>query len=262
MSKVIGIISQMAKNAFVFVDESGTKKTDRFFSIGFLRIEDPDKLYKLFASYRDYQYGQNKKMREERVDRYVREGRMETVALLAKSPFRFELKYTHINNLNCGMYIKFIRTLCEVNFHFVSISIDRTDPNFVDTTGLVDSYKRIINLYLEKYPIQESVMMIDDFGVQIQKLCHPDRLPIHYIRAQSDSSIYLQLVDVLTGLVQHALKIKDTSEPMSKRQEYRSQVLALLESRMGGKIGENITYEDKSSYFSNWTLKFGKGHGQ
>jgi len=138
-------------NTFVFVDESGTKKQDQFFLIGFLRIDSADKYFKTLNIYRDKLFSISKEERFKRILNLQTNNQLDEIIEFAKNPFKFELKYSKINNHNFNLYANFIKTLLSIGGHFSVIGIDRGDPNFKDTNYLKSSYKRIINTYLQKY---------------------------------------------------------------------------------------------------------------
>lgn len=250
------------KNKFIFSDESGTKKQDRYFLIGFIKIIDPDKYFKTLSIYRDKLFGISRKQRNVRVEELTRRGDMKQLTKLAKNPFKFELKYSKINNHNQSFYKSFVKTLLDIGVEFVVIGIDRTDPNFNDNAKLIASYKRIINQYLQKYGnSNEHCYIIDDFGIRIENICDSSLLPDYYVRQLSESTIFLQAVDVMTGLVQFALTRKGMKR--SKKDKPRQAVLDVVEEYFGVEIKGNLTKRGKQSYMSVWILNFegSKGHG-
>ncbi len=249
-------------NRFLFVDETGTKKQDDFFIIGFLRVDNPDKYFKTLSLYRDKLFGMNRELRKQRIELLARNDQTDQLIQLAESAFKFELKYSKINNYNYKIYIDFITTLLDIGIHFVSIGIDRNDPFFKDNAKLIASYKRVINVYLEKYQQPDSCLIVDDFGIQISNFCNEELLPKYFLRSLSESNIYLQAVDILSGLVSYGLRASKETKS-SKKDIFRNLVLARLEEKIHTKITKNFTvnYNTKSGYFSNWILDFGKSHG-
>jgi hypothetical protein len=245
------------KNTFIFSDESGTKKHDRYFLIGFLKIVNPDKYFKTLSLYRDKLFGISREQRVTRISNLKKINDIDQVAELAKNPFRFELKYSKVNNYNFKFYQDFVRTLLDVGVEFVVVGIDRKDPNFNDNAKLIASYKRIINQYLQKYGNHnEHCYIVDDFGVRIESICDPKLLSDYYARQLSDSTIYLQAVDVLTGLIQFGLT-QDPSKS-SKKDIPRRNVLATLENYFDLSVTGNLTKQKKKSYLSIWILNFDK----
>lgn len=248
---------------FIFIDESGTKKQDRFFSIGFLEVDYPDKYFKGLSIYRDKLFSINRQERSERSELLFKEEKFAELMLLSKNAFKFELKYSRVNNHNINIYSNFVNYLLETSSKYVSISIDREDPSFDDNAKLEASYKRIINLYLKKYIVgTECALIVDDFGVQIANICDSKLLPKYYIRNVSDSNIFLQGVDVLTGLVGYGMKSHLGILPPSKKDLPRKELLDLVETKVGKTLSGNFTAKhSRNRYFINWVIDFSKGHG-
>jgi len=101
-------------------------------------------------------------------------------------------------------------------------------------------------------------MIVDDFGIQIENICDQKYLPPYYIRNISDTNIFLQAVDVLTGLVGFALRKENK---LSRKNEARNKVLEVLELQIGSKITTKLTKKYRKGYFSVWVIDFGKSHG-
>jgi len=249
------------KNTFIFSDESGTKRQDRYFLIGFIKIVNPDRYFKTLSLYRDKLFGISRNERLKRVDHLLENNEIVQISKLAKNSFKFELKYSKINNHNSSFYKSFVKTLLDIGIELVVIGIDRNDPNFDDNAKLIASYKRIINQYLQKYGnSNEHCYIIDDFGIKIENICDSALLPDYYMRHLSESTIFLQAVDVLTGLIQFALSRNERL--YSKKDTPRQESLNVIEDYFGTKIDGNITRKEGKSYLSVWLLDFSsKGHG-
>lgn len=249
--------------SWVFIDESGTKKQDKYFSIGFLQLENPDKYYKTLNLYRDKLFGISRKERNQRVEDLFKQGKNEELLKFAKNPFKFELKYSKINNYNLNLYKAFISTLISVIDKIVVISIDREDPEFHDTSGLRASYKRILNTFFKKYnkDSEINVAILDDFGIKFSEAIDTTLLPDSFLRNDSSSNIFLQGVDVVTGLIGFGLRDLDGLENQSKKNVIRRELLNIILSNIGiDTFKKNITTNNKT-YFSSWVLDFSKGHG-
>ncbi len=257
MQSIIILKENVMKNTFVFIDESGTKKQDRFFLVGFLRLTNPDKYFKTYSLYKDKLYGRSREERVKRVALLHDENKIHELALLAKNPSKFELKYSKINKDNQDIYKKLLETLCDIGFHFVVIGIDRRDPSFHDTSGLIASYKRIINQYLQKYGKKDDCILLDDFGIQIVNICEQKLLPDYFIRIRSESLIYMEIVDILTGLSGFAMH----NWEVSKKDQVREGILRTFQAKLEKQIKVNQTIETEKIYYSTWVLNFSKGHG-
>lgn len=206
-----------------FVDETGvltgTNKEQPVYGIGLLVVHDPAPLtnsfYKLHFSFRSSRTEQRNKLR-----RQIRgENRTPTLTELDRlmwSTRHHEYKFTGVTQQNIQQYIDLLNvyfSFDSVEFH--ALLVDKTAPEFYLEHWDNDEWRAYIELAREllnrrpKQPVfevldlqgqpNEASIRIDDRVCSLQQVAG-------CLRATSDMSIFLQIVDVLIGCIQFDLK--------------------------------------------------------
>lgn len=255
--------------SFVFMDESGKKESDRYFVCGFLEVFDNRHFLVSLQRVSDQIKNLAIRNRIARVDALKSAGNIDELHLLARSFNEFELKHYHISQENQQLYCDLIKALFKkTDFRFTAIVMDRKDPLYVrDEDGGDPLYLKALKMYSVNCAPQsakEYVFVPDSFNVAFDWNVKSGQLPIGILPLDSKSSLQLQVVDILTGLIAQALRTH-AGEPLNKKDQVRLPVLKTLEEIVGKKITGNLTIYHPN-YFSIWIIDWSKtkrpGHGQ
>ena len=155
-----------------------------------------------------------------------------------------EYKFAEVTHFNIQNYIDLLNLYFSfpgLDFH--SVMMNRLDPNASLERWANDTW--LAYVCIAKDLLEERVTR-DVFAI-IDLQSKPDKSKVHLedvlcsvgsvkgcLRATSDMSIYLQLVDLLLGCVQYDLK-EDMGyyDPTSKRAEAKGQLASFLKARLG-----------------------------
>ena len=202
-----------------FVDETGvltgTIKEQPVYGIGLLVVHDPAPLtnsfYKLHFSFRSSRTEQRNKLR-----RQIREeGRTPTLSELDRlmwSTRHHEYKFTGVTQHNLQQYIDLLNvyfSFDSVEFH--ALLVDKTAPEFDLGHWDNDEWRAYIELAREllRRRLKQPVFAVVDLqgqpneaSIRVEdRICSLPQVA-GCLRATSDMSIFLQIVDVLIGCVQ------------------------------------------------------------
>ncbi len=155
-----------------------------------------------------------------------------------------EYKFAEVTHFNIQDYVDLLNlyfSFSGVEFH--SVIMDKTDPEANLERWDDDPWRAYTYIARE---LLEKRMTRDVFAI-VDLQSKPDRSEIHLedvlctvdmvkgcLRATSDMSIYLQLVDLLLGCVQYDLKDgMGYYDPASRRAEAKGQLARFLKAKLG-----------------------------
>ena len=234
-----------------FIDETGLLtgpvKNQPIYGIGMLVVPETsaitDSLYRLHFNFQQARATQRTKLRRE-VQTRATPPTLREVDRLMWSTRHHEYKFTEITRFNLQNYIDILNlyfSFPELEFH--SLVLDRRETR----TGLErwggDEWEAYTHFTREllKMRLGRNVFAIldlqgkpDKSSVNLEEvLCSVEAVK-GCLRATSDMSIYLQIVDVLLGCVQFDVKSQmDFYSPTSKRAVEKQQLVSFLKRRLG-----------------------------
>jgi Protein of unknown function (DUF3800) len=237
------------KRTWAFIDETGVLSNDPqqpFFALGLLKTGETSILYE----------------------------RLNKISQRAKSKSgnnKFEFKFNKINNNNTSFYIDLIDIFFEFpDLYFKCLILNKKDPNinfnryFSSTWEAQISYTKL----LLKHTVRrdEQVAVIADYlgkpnsstkffekEILTTQRETKNTIPVVFnaCMLESDASLFIQLVDVLLGLVVYDCKIqKGTNSNLAK-----TSVLNVLKNRLTGiKNGSLCQTQNahEKPYFGTW----------
>ena len=260
----------------VFVDEtgilSGTPSQQPVYGIGALVIPDAraitDSFYRLH-----FNFVANRMAERNRIRRDI-QSRSEPPSLgeidrLMHSTRHHEYKFSEVTRFNLQQYIDLINlyfSFPEPQFH--ALILDRLDPTYSLSQWDNDEWKAYSHLTRD---LLERSLDRDVFAI-VDLQSKPDKSPIYLedvlcsvtavkgcLRATSDMSIYLQLVDVLLGCVQFDWKdANGYYSEASRRADEKRTLVNLVKSRLGLRPEEALLSDeplrtwDAPSSFTVW----------
>jgi len=268
------------KNYFAFIDESGNLKSEDFFGLGMLLVEDVGKLYDGVKSYYHKVKEISRLQKAKTVNDYFANKKYEDLAKIAASSQAFELKFKYVNSTNNSIYRDMIgKYFSFADCHFASIVIDRKDPKFhpeklytnpwemylsyaatliAGTMGNLSSCnicvladdltkpKTIKNTFEEALTVKIKQKLKQDGS---------DRNIFSVARLESHSSLMLQVVDVLLGAVMFDFK-KERGLIAPKLLLRQEPVVEKIRNLIKVKtLAEHFTAH-KPSYFNVWPIKW------
>lgn len=239
----------------VYMDETGNKESDRYFVIGFLRVNDSEQLIQELMRVRDQIEALSRFNRQRRINTLYKGEDIEQLYNFAKTPSSFELKYQYVSEENMRFFKILTKILInKVDFRLDALVIDRNDPNYKHT-NLADMYKIITHLYFNYRCKEECIFVPDSFdhSWEWKKILNNDNIRA-VVPGSSHSLLPLQIVDILTGLIGQGLRSK---EEYSKRDFVREPLLKVFTEEAKITISNNVT-ASKPKYISVWTVDFSK----
>lgn len=248
------------KLRFVFMDESGNKESDRFFACGFLEIENPQEFSLNMRRVYDQIFNLSIRNRQERIKKLLLENDIEQIASLAKSFNQFELKHYFISNENNALYSDFIKALFKrTKFRYTAIVFDRQDKAYIRDANPHALHLKALKMYSNFVAPKDQMYIFvpDSFDDCFVWNVKEGNLPIGILPLDSHGSIYLQVVDVLTGLILQALRAVYGAESFNADIP-RVPVIKTLEEKLGKKIKGKFTVTVNGNYFNVWVVDFGK----
>ena len=172
-----------------------------------------------------------------------------------------EYKFAEVTHFNIQNYIDLLNlyfSFPELEFH--SVMMNRLDPKASLSRWGNDTWLAYAHIAKE---LLESRLTRDVFAI-VDLQSKPDHSSVHLedvlcsvskvkgcLRATSDMSIYLQLVDLLLGCVQYDLKEHmGYYSPDSKRARAKGQLAGLLKTKLGVRREDSILPTDRP--FNSW----------
>ena len=235
----------------VFIDEtgilSGSRQQQPVYGIGALVIPDTravtNSLYRLH-----FNFGSTRAAERSDLRREIREsGRplaLREVDLLMHSTRHHEYKFSEVSRFNVQQYIDLLNmhfSFQELQFH--AVILDRFDTDYSLTRWNGDDWLAYADLTRE---LLEASLDRDVFTI-VDLQDKPDKSPVYIedvlcsvsrvkgcLRATSDMSVYLQLVDVLLGCVQFDWKDANSYYGTTSRRAAEKRALVdFVKGRLG-----------------------------
>ena len=252
----------------VFIDETGvlngSVREQPIYGIGILVVPEPSKITDSF--YRlHYNFIQDRatKRKEIRRDIQARDilPTVEDVDRMMWSSRHHEYKFSEVTRSNLQQYINILNLYFSFSsFEFHCLMLNRLDPK----AGLARwdnnewaAYAHFVKTLLEKRLTRDVFAIVDLQGEPKKSDAHLEDVLCTVpsvkgcLRATSDMSIYLQIVDVLLGCVQFDIKNHTGFyNSTSKRAQAKGQLTDFLKRRLGMGRGDALLPRDK--FLSQW----------
>lgn len=260
-----------------FVDETGvltsSPKAQPVYGIGVLVVHDPalltDSFYKLHFSFLSKRATQRKQLRRE-IREENRKLSLDEVDHLMWSSRHHEYKFNDVTSHNIQQYIDLLNLYFSfecVEFH--ALLLDRLDSGFNLKQWNNDSWQAYVELCAEllERSLKTPVFAIVDLQGQpnasttrLEDVVCAVKNVSGCLRSTSDTSVFLQIVDVLLGCVQFDWKeANGFYDPKSKRAESKRELTNFVKTRIGSPINEPILTKEancwettKPSLFTAW----------
>ena len=252
----------------VFIDEtgvlSGSVSKQPVFGIGALLVPDTreitDTLYRLHFNFISDRMRARNDIRRA-VQLRGTSPTLKEVDRMMWSTRHHEYKFTEVTRFNLQQYIDILNIYFSfTGLEFHALIIDRNDPGFELDTWNNDEW--IAYATFAKSLIDRSITR-DVFAI-VDLQGKPDNSPEHLedilcsaesvkgcLRATSDMSIYLQIVDVLLGCVQFDWKDQRGYYPeTSKRAQEKRMLVDFMKGRLG--ISSEMPFMEEDQSVSNW----------
>jgi hypothetical protein len=262
----------------IFVDETGVLSSSTqmqpTYGIGLLLVPEPrivtDSFYKLHFNFRRERTTQRNQIRQ-RVRREDRPPTLDELNHLMSSSRHHEYKFSEVTAHNLQQYIDLLNLYFSFSTpEFHALLIDRRDQRFTLAQWKNDpwhAYAAIVKQLLQRRLKRDVFAIIDlqgkpnDASIYLEDAVCGIPHVVGCLRATSDMSIFLQLVDVLLGCVQFDWNDRQGFyDGTSKRAQARRHLTTFVKSRFGLKQGEgflgmlpaNFRQWAKPSRFSVW----------
>jgi hypothetical protein len=253
-----------------FVDETGVLSSSRqqnpIYGIGLLIVPDPraitDSFYKLHFNFLQERSTQRNQLRR-RVRAENRPLTEEELNRLMWSSRHHEYKFSEVTAFNLQPYIDLLNLYCSFpDLEFHALLVDRRDPQFNLAPWHNDvwhAYVTFVHALLQRRLKRDVFAIIDLQGKPNEAttdledtICRAPHVR-GCLRATSDMSIFLQLVDVLLGCVQFDWNDQQHFYAVtSHRAQAKRHLTVFVKSRFG------LTQRDAflvtpASRFRQWT---------
>ena len=248
----------------VFVDEtgvlSGSPREQPIYGIGALVVPDTrsitDSLYRLHFNFSRARMTERKRIYDDIRSR-AEPPTLQEATQLMQAVRHHEYKFTKIRGANVQQYIDLLNlyfSFSEPQFH--AVILDRQTPSYSLSRWNNDpwaAYAGITRDLLDSQ-LDRDVFAIVDFqgkpgasAVLFEDvICEPAHVK-GCLRAKSDISVYLQIVDVLLGCVQFDLRdAKMQYSPQSRPVAAKRELVNFLKSRLGLSTDERLVPDDVS----------------
>ena len=248
-----------------FIDESGVLSSSiteqPVYGVGLLVVPETrsitDSLYRVHFNFLSDRMTARNKLRND-----IRAGRdrptIEDLDRLMWSTSHHEYKFADVTRFNVQQYVDILNTYFSfpgVEFH--SLILDRRDPDASLEQWNNDTWEAYTHFVSEllKKRLSRDVFAIVDLQGKPDKsdvyledvLCSVDSVK-GCLRATSDMSIYLQIVDVLLGCVQFDVRYQmDYYRATSRRAQDKRRLVDFVKSRLGMRTASPFLPNDRIS---------------
>lgn len=232
------------------MDESGNNAQDRFFVLGILLIP-PDKIGELFNFLENISSKIKSRSREnihKRIDGLYKNGDMESILQYAKSTKSFEIKFKSINQENEDLYIHILHKFFKQDmYRFAALVLDKESDDFKYKTSTywndyLDNAAILISESLKNINNPEFVIIGDQITQSEKNKPYEIYLsnkinellkvkPFGIMRAESHSSVFLQLVDIFVGAIGY--------DCVAQNKERKLKFMKVLRKYLGENFGQN-----------------------
>lgn len=267
-------------NYFAFIDETGTNLNDRFFGIGILTVPQVGSLYDKLRPISDQIRDLAKKSKQQRIDTLFAEGKIDELISLAKGSKTFELKYDRISNNNKHLFKTLVKEYFSVkDARFTAIIVDKKNPTFKPTKvfpGTWDAYITYACLAIQREHRNLNPTTLVTILDEISREKHvtdtleeavKNKFEISCLkkgmnkgnlicsRAESNSHILIQVVDILLGCVSFEYKMRNglLAQNLIDR---KIDVVQEILKQIGKKDFKGDFTVNKPNYFSVWEMNW------
>ena len=234
-----------------FIDETGiltgAPRQQPVYGIGILVIPDPraitDSLYRLHFNFSSDRMAERRNIRKD-IQSRDEPPTLKTVDRLMHSTRHHEYKFSEVTRFNLQQYIDLVNlyfSFSEPQFH--AMILDRLDPAYSLSRWNGDEWSAYAHLARD---LLEKRLDRDVFAI-VDLQDKPSKSPVHLedtlctvravrgcLRATSDMSVYLQIVDVLLGCVQFDWKdANGYYGQTSRRAREKRDLVNFVKSRLG-----------------------------
>ena len=245
-----------------FIDETGILRgslsRNPVYGIGLLVVNDPagltDSLYQLHFSFKAERSDKRRQLRRSLI-REDRSPSAEELDRLFWSTRHHEYRFSELNPHNLQEYVDLLNlffTYRDVEFH--ALLLDRTQPGFNLEPWGFDEWAAYVELTCElmEQSLTRDVFAILDMQEQPKsasfrmedRICAVPQVA-GCLRATSEMSVFLQIVDVLLGCVQFDWRDQQgLYESESRRAVAKRNLTALIKSRTNLEAGEPILSQE------------------
>ena len=252
----------------VFIDETGalseSPARQPIYGIGALVIPDTksitDNLYKLHFNFLSDRMEARGRIRRNVLSR-ADPPTLGEINRLMRSTRHHEYKFAEITRFNIEHYVELISAY--FSFHepqFHAVMLDRLDPAYSLSRWDGDIWRAYANIageLLERQIDRDVFAIVDlqgkpsDSPIYLEDvLCSAHRVK-GCLRATSDMSVYLQIVDILLGCVQFDMKdANGYYAATSRRAAEKRDLVSFVKGRLGLSAEERILAEGET--FSRW----------
>ncbi len=249
----------------VFIDEtgilSGSRQQQPVYGIGALVVPDTgditNSLYRLHFNFSADRMAERQRIRKD-IQSRGESLTLREVDSLMHSTRHHEYKFSEVTRFNLQQYIDLLNlyfTYPETQFH--ALILNRLDPDYSLSRWDGDVWRAYTDLACEllKQQLDRDVFAIVDLQDK------PDKSPVHIedmlgsalrvkgcLRATSDMSVYLQLVDVLLGCVQFDWKdARGYYGTSSRRAGEKRELVNFVKSRLRLRPDERLLTDGDAS---------------
>ncbi len=247
-----------------FVDETGvltgSLTTQPVYGIGLLLVEQPqlvtDPLYELHFNFGSTRASRRSQMRRAILD----DARVPTLGELDRLMWatrHHEYKFSEVTKHNLQQYIDLLNLYFSLpGFGFHSVLVDRLDPEFSLATlgdgpwaGYLSLAKELLKRRLNRmvFAIVDLQGKPKEARLRLEEVVCSVPNVEGCLRATSDMSVFLQLVDVLLGCVQFDWKDQHNYYGAgSRRAEAKRDLTTFVKARLGLRPEEPILSGDRN----------------
>lgn len=246
------------------------------YGIGLLLVPDTkvitDSFYRLHFNFIQKTASQRSKLRK-KLQSKVTQPTLKEIDRLMWSTRHHEYKFSEVTHFNIQDYIDILNlyfSFCDLEFH--ALMFDKRDSRAGLSKWDNDSwvaYTQFAKKLLEERLTRDVFAIVDLQG-------EPDKANVHLedvlcsvnmvkgcLRATSDMSIYLQLVDLLLGCVQYDLKEQMSYyDSSSKRAKAKGQLTQLVKAKLAMGRGETFLPVGETSQTFSTTSIFSVSRGE
>lgn len=267
-------------NYFAFIDETGTNLNDRFFGVGILTVPQVSELYDKLRPISDQIRDLSKANKQQRIDKLFAEKKFDELLSLAKGGRSFELKYDRISNSNKHLFKNLIKEYFTVkDARFTAIMVDKKNPSFKPTKvfpGTWSAYITYACIAIEReyrnLAPTTLITILDEISKEkgisetlesaiknkFEFSCKKKNINKGNLicsRAESNSHILIQLVDILLGCVAFDYKRRNKllSEDLIDR---KILVVQEIIDHLERKDLKGDFTARKYNYFSVWEMNW------
>ena len=249
----------------VFIDEtgvlSGSTRRQPVFGVAALVVPETkditDALYRRHFNFKSGRMAERRQIRQD-IQQQGRNPTLKEIDILMHSTSHHEYKFTEASRFNIQQYIDLLNiyfTFPELRFH--AMILDRRAPDYSLDRWHGDVWSAYVHLTrdLLERRLDRSVFAIVDLQgkpsnssvVLEDVLCAVPQVK-GCLRATSDMSVYLQIVDMLLGCIQFDWKDDNGFyDASSKRADDKREMVNFVKSRLGLLPGERFLASGESA---------------